>query len=73
MDRARPDECSNIKSTFGPANGFKTGEYINWAGIDYSNKSATYNCLSSADYGRWSANNITFAKYRLYLNDLPHS
>ena len=56
LERARnqSEECYFIKQEFSTKNGFKDTEYINWGGIDYSNKDGTYNCLSSTEYGKFA-------------------
>lgn len=54
--RHAAEECMLIKKTFGICGGFPALEYLNWGGIDYSNKYSTYNCFGSEKYGKfkWS-------------------
>lgn len=48
------EECYWIKKTFGPSNNFGEKEYVNWGGIDYSNRDSSYNCLGSDKYGKFA-------------------
>jgi len=52
--RNATEECFLIKDTFGPNNGWAENEYTKWGGIDYSNTESTYNCLGSAQYGKFT-------------------
>jgi hypothetical protein len=52
--RNAAEECFLIQKEFGTKNGWKEDEYVNWGGIDYSDKDSTYNCLGSKKYGKFT-------------------